>query len=829
MGTIADQTICSGDPIALELTSPTDLTPTAFVVDFIVSDVDYATGNVTSSAPLSIGDIYSVGDFLNDDLTNTTATTQIVTYKLIPRNSRDITSCTGNEVTITVNVNPTPQNFSIDALPAQCAEGIYIATFNFPVGQAPFRFDYEVRDTGSNALITSEVNKIAGATGVGVINGIDNVITNDVTVILTRVEYGISAPFCSVSGTLATLDIDIVNPNATFSPDTGFDAVCSTPGLVQFDFVVDTDVTYTWNWGDGSPEEVIDGSVAASPIVHQYENPSFANFTYTAFLLVESKTVSGCIKFNDQSVVIYPDVLPIIFAFQEDVCSGDEVQMFNSSIGAEIHNWTYEVVGFGDFNDQDQSVEEATFIFVNSSDPADATFAYANPQEFIIHYQGSKDNGSGDVCATDLADTDTQYSVMVYKDTDVNFDTSDGGRLYSLTTGSVSVGFETNSSPDPSDITSGFTYSWNYGNGVITSDYTPETQLYTVARDYDITHTITNTVAINDGVQCSSSETITITVVEDPIIPDFSIDITEGCAPTVFTITNLTSGAANQFTWKVFDGASIAFETVHVTSQDGTIDPDILEFSFEIFVPGTYTVELRAENVQSGQFAEEVRTDLINVYEAPLARFEMRPSTVVYVPDDELFTFNFTDIGRGTDSEDEFGRSRSLLFEWDFGDGTDVVTGDAESPDSFHTYELESTDQDGGVWPISLTATFDYGSISCTNVFRDSIRAEFGGTVATPNAFTPNPNGSNGGEVIPGDESNDVFIPQIDGVLSDGFLMQIYDRWGVLIFESTSADIGWDGYYKGELMPQGVYVYKLDLKLANGEREVRIGDITLLK
>jgi gliding motility-associated-like protein len=826
---IDTQTVCSGDLIALELTSPTDLTPTAFVVDFIVSGVDYATGNVTSSAPVGIGDTYAVGDILNDDLTNTTTTTQIVTYQLIPRNSRDLTGCSGDEVTITVNVNPTPQNFSIDPLAAQCAEGIYVVTFNFPVGQAPFRFDYEVRDTGSNTVLITETNKIAGTTGVGVINGIDHVITNDVTVILTRVEYGITAPFCSVSGNLASLDIDIVNPNATFSPDTGFDAVCSTPGMVQFDFVVDTDVTYTWNWGDGSAEEVIDGDVAASPILHQYENPSFADFTYTAFLLVESKSVAGCVKFSDQSVVVYPDVLPIIFAFKEEICSGEELVMFNSSIGAEIHDWTYEVVGFGDQNDQDQSVESAMFTFVNSSDPADPSFAYANPQEFIIHYQGSKDNGAGDVCQTDLADSDTQYSVMVYKDTDVNFDTSDGGRGYSLTIGTVNVGFVNNSLPNPSDITTGFSYDWNYGNGVVTSDYTPETQLYTVARTYDVTHTIANTVAINNGVQCSSSETITISVDEDPILPDFSVDITEGCAPTVFTVTNLTSGAANQFTWKVYDGANIAFETVHVTSQDGSIDPDILEFSFEIFTQGVYTVELRAENVQSGQFAEEVRSDLLNVYESPLARFEMRPSTVVYVPDDELFAFNFTDTGSGTGSEDIFGRPRSLSFAWDFGDGTDAVIGDGDNPDTFHTYELESKDQLDGVWPISLTATFDYGSISCSNIFRDYIRAEFGGTVATPNAFTPNSNGSNGGEVVDGDESNDVFIPKIDGVLSDGFLMQIYDRWGVLVFESTSAEIGWDGYFKGKLLPQGVYVYKLDLKLANGEREVRIGDVTLLK
>jgi gliding motility-associated-like protein len=277
----------------------------------------------------------------------------------------------------------------------------------------------------------------------------------------------------------------------------------------------------------------------------------------------------------------------------------------------------------------------------------------------------------------------------------------------------------------------------------------------------------------------------------------------------------------------VFDGANIAFETVHFTSQAGVINPDNLEFSFEVFISGVYTVELYAENVQSGQFAKEIKENLINVYDAPLARFEMRPSTVVFVPDEEMTLFNFTDLGRGTETEDERGRSRTVEWLWNFGDETDPST---NGPDNFHIYEKESIDEPNGVFPITLTASFNYGSISCSNVYMDSIKAEFGGTISTPNAFTPNEGGPSGGEVTEfGDRSNDIFIPTTDGVVPGGFIMQIYDRWGVLIFESTNPKIGWDGYYKGQLMPQGVYVYKLDLQLANGERESRIGDITLLR
>ena len=60
--------------------------------------------------------------------------------------------------------------------------------------------------------------------------------------------------------------------------------------------------------------------------------------------------------------------------------------------------------------------------------------------------------------------------------------------------------------------------------------------------------------------------------------------------------------------------------------------------------------------------------------------------------------------------------------------------------------------------------------------------------------------------------------------------MLIYNRWGVLLFESWDQEIGWDGYDEnGILMPMGVYVYKLDLRFEDGNSGIRIGDITLIR
>jgi gliding motility-associated-like protein len=38
---------------------------------------------------------------------------------------------------------------------------------------------------------------------------------------------------------------------------------------------------------------------------------------------------------------------------------------------------------------------------------------------------------------------------------------------------------------------------------------------------------------------------------------------------------------------------------------------------------------------------------------------------------------------------------------------------------------------------------------------------------------------------------------------------RIYDRWGIVVFETTDIDKGWDGTYKGTPQPFGVYVYEV--------------------
>jgi gliding motility-associated-like protein len=59
--------------------------------------------------------------------------------------------------------------------------------------------------------------------------------------------------------------------------------------------------------------------------------------------------------------------------------------------------------------------------------------------------------------------------------------------------------------------------------------------------------------------------------------------------------------------------------------------------------------------------------------------------------------------------------------------------------------------------------------------------------------------------------------------------MWIYDRRGVVIFESNSINDPWDGRYKGNIVPIGVYVWVIELQWTNNSRFETAGTVTLIR
>jgi len=108
-----------------------------------------------------------------------------------------------------------------------------------------------------------------------------------------------------------------------------------------------------------------------------------------------------------------------------------------------------------------------------------------------------------------------------------------------------------------------------------------------------------------------------------------------------------------------------------------------------------------------------------------------------------------------------------------------------------------------------------------------ALEVEIGGFVDFPNAFTPNPNGGGDENYNPDALNNDIFHPVFKGVQE--YNLQIYNRWGELLFETNDINKGWNGYYHGKLVPLGVYVWRADVTFTDNKQFVRSGDITLLR
>lgn len=102
---------------------------------------------------------------------------------------------------------------------------------------------------------------------------------------------------------------------------------------------------------------------------------------------------------------------------------------------------------------------------------------------------------------------------------------------------------------------------------------------------------------------------------------------------------------------------------------------------------------------------------------------------------------------------------------------------------------------------------------------KETVKIAKGCYIDIPNAFTPN-----------GDGVNDYFFPrQLLSKDLSAFQMQIFNRWGQMIFETASLDgRGWDGRFNGVEQPQGAYLYIITAEISGHSEHYR-GNVTLLK
>lgn len=337
----------------------------------------------------------------------------------------------------------------------------------------------------------------------------------------------------------------------------------------------------------------------------------------------------------------------------------------------------------------------------------------------------------------------------------------------------ICLGQSTQVSVQQMGIQDSLTFTWDNGLG---SGSGPFTVFPTQPTTYVVTATNICGVSVSDSVRVEFSP---------PPILSFTVDADSVCFPEAvqFFDNSVTGNPLDQlhsWDWNFGDGNTSQLQSpAHTYSQAGT---------FQVVLTVT---------TGNGCVTDNSSAPLtITVFPKPIASFSVN-SNSFYLPTDQLEITNTSSGG--------------TLYNWDFGDGT-------RSTDFEPSY-LYSTI---GNYRIFLLVTNQYG---CSDTAMTDVVTV--ADLVVPNAFTPDPSGPSGGFYDVTSLDNNIFFPYTSGVVA--FEFEVFDRWGELIFRTDNVEQGWDGYYKGELVQKGVYIWKIYAKLNNGKVFNKAGNVTLLR
>ena len=159
-----------------------------------------------------------------------------------------------------------------------------------------------------------------------------------------------------------------------------------------------------------------------------------------------------------------------------------------------------------------------------------------------------------------------------------------------------------------SDLTQGVVVAraWSFGDGVTATLAAPQ-HVYTEPGSYTVTLTA---VGLDQTVALTRAGYITVTAPVEPLVADFSADVTSGPAPLLVTFSDLSQGSISAWAWEFGDGGS-------ATEPSPThLYP----------LPGVYTVTLTVSG--PGQSDTRVKVGYITVTDPG----QPPPEVFVYLP-----------------------------------------------------------------------------------------------------------------------------------------------------------------------------------------------------
>lgn len=618
----------------------------------------------------------------------------------------------------------------------------------------------------------------------------------------TAGKFTVTLIASSAGGCITTLDTTVfvkTRPiiNVLFSPREGcgelnvnFDAQVTNAS------VSGTKFTYQWNFGDGSTSDIRNPT-------HLYSKAVIGDTTYRFRVLVANEC--GTASFRD-TVDVYKEPFTRFGTSKRSYCANEQVILFNSSsLNAEFYAW--------DFGNGNTS---------NVRDPAPQTYPVLN-KDSVFTITLTAGNRCGSSTFTQRITIKANLVVAGFQ-TDpvsgcsplsvrfINFATTPGSNLiWDLGDGNLAFNRDTidhlyinpgqytatltadngcrtdiksqiiNVSPSPvinydfpnracvgdavqfnNTSTGAIGYQWTFGDGL-------GSLLTSPSHTYSSEGVFTIKLIATSLNGCKSERTRLIEVFNKPIAA-FDIDNDEICANTLIEIIN-NSINGTAFQWDFGDNTtSIGFSPLKKYS-----------------VPGIYSITLVVSNANTCRDTLEIE-NAVRIFEVPTADFTFsQPGG-----NEILGEVQFENLSVG-----------GSIFYWDLGDGTRT-----SEVNPFHKYERS------GYINVLLVAENSFG---CTDTIEKRILVEFLGELFMPNAFTP--------DIGTGETS--IFKPKGFGLRS--YKIEIYSTYGELLWQSSALENGmpsegWDGKFKGQPLPQDVYVWKITAVFQNGNTWLGVED-----
>jgi len=183
---------------------------------------------------------------------------------------------------------------------------------------------------------------------------------------------------------------------------------------------------------------------------------------------------------------------------------------------------------------------------------------------------------------------------------------------------------------------------------------------------------------------------------------------------------------------------------------------------------------------------------------------QIEQTVTVIVSPDVTVTPVIDTIFKGSSVQITATENGTYTYVWSPPDFLDdpTISNPLSTPEESIVYTLVVTDENGCFVERSVTILV---LLPCEEPF-----------VFIPTGFTPN-----------GDGKNDTF--KVIGNNLDEIYLAVYNRWGELIFETRDPSAGWDGTYKGKLMPPDAYGFYAIVKCVGGLEYFKKGNVTLLK